>query len=119
MFHPACSVLTKRLIRNPTDIIGTIAARGGNLDKNLLPPTVKMVQVIALKKIKKSPKLEDQRNTAREKIPLVMMRETPKNPRKSPMIFRRVILSPRKRKALKVMKRGWAAIIHPVLIAVV
>jgi len=112
-------MLTKRLIRNPTDIMGTMAAREGNLDKKFLPPTVKMAQVTALKRIKKSPKLEDQRNTAREKTPLVIMRETPKNPRKSPVVFRSVILSERNKQALNVIKSGWAAMIHPVLIAVV
>jgi hypothetical protein len=112
-------MLTKRLIRNPTDIIGVMAARGGNLDRKLLPPTVKRVQVTALKRIRKSPKLEDQRNTAGEKSPWVIMRETPKNPRKSPVIFRSVIGSERKKQAVNVMKSGWAAMIHPVWIAVV
>jgi hypothetical protein len=95
-------------------MIDVIAARGENLERNPLPPTVKAVQVIALTRTKISPNVEPKRKIERENTPFEMTRRTPKNPTSIPIIPRAVILSPRKRRAAIVMKIGIMATIHPV-----
>jgi hypothetical protein len=96
-----------------------MVTRGGNRERNLLPPTVKAVQVSALIRTRRSPKVEEKRNGERVNTPFEMIKKIPKNPRIIPTIFLTVIPSPRKRRAVSVIKMGWTAMIHPVLIAVV
>jgi hypothetical protein len=86
---------------------------------NPFPPMVKVVQARALAKTKRSPRVEVKRKREKENIPFEMMRKTPKKPRRTPEIFLTVIASPRKSRAASVIKMGFIAMIHPVLIAVV
>jgi hypothetical protein len=100
-------------------MIGAMAAKGGKRERKLLPPTVKAAQVKALQRTRKSPNVEAIRKMEGENTPFEMIRKIPEKPRTIPVIFLHVIFSPRKRRALRAMKMGWMAMIHPVLIAVV
>jgi hypothetical protein len=119
IFHSHFSQVKGNVIRHPTIIMGVTAARGEDRERNSLPPTVKAVQVSALARTRRSPKVEPKRNNDKEISPLEMTRKIPMNPRSIPIIFLAVIASLRKRRAIMVMKIGIMATIHPVLTAVV
>jgi hypothetical protein len=119
IFHCHFRKVKGNVVRHPTIRIGVIAASAGNRERNPFPPTVKAVQVRALKRTRKSPKVEPNRNKEKENISFEMTRKTPKKPTSIPISFLIVIASWRKRRAEMVIKMGITATIQPVLMAVV
>ena len=83
-FHSHFNKVKGNVMRHPTIIIGVIAARGGNLERNPLPPTVKAVQVSALMRMRKSPKVEPKRKRESEKTPFEITRKTPSETKDNP-----------------------------------
>ncbi len=118
-FHCHFRKVKGNVVRHPTIMIGVIAVSAGNRERKPLPPTVKAVQVNALMRIRKSPKVELERKMDRENAPFEMTRNTPMKPRSIPITVLTEIASFRKRRAEMVIKRGITATIQPVLIAVV
>jgi hypothetical protein len=119
MFHPPIPPLNGRVVKNPRIMMGVIEARGENFERNPLPPTVKAAQVKALPRIRRSPRVEVDRNRENEHSPFEMTRETPINPSIIPAIFLTVMTSPRNRRAPIVIKIGYPATIQLVSMAVV
>jgi hypothetical protein len=106
-------------MRHPTIMMGVIAASGEKRERNPLPPTVKAVQVSALMRTRISPNVYPKRKMETENTPFEVTRKIPRNPMSIPINFLAVIASPRKRRAVIVIKIGMMATIHPVLTAVV
>jgi hypothetical protein len=95
VFHSHLSQVKGNVMKHPTIIMGVIAVSGGTRERNPLPPTVKAVQVSALMRTRRSPKVEPKRKIERENTPFEITRNTPIKPRITPPIFLRVMASPK------------------------
>src|SRR4030042_524715 len=93
IFHSHCSQVKGNVMKHPTIIMGVIAASGGNRERNPLPPTVKAVQVSALMRTRKLPKVEPKQKIERENTPFEITRNTPIKLRSIPPIFLGVMAS--------------------------
>src|SRR4030043_272554 len=87
IFHSHFSQVKGRVMKHPTIIMGVIAASGEKRERNPLPPTVKAVQVSALMRTRKSPKVAAKRKIEEENTPLEITKKIPKKPRIIPPIF--------------------------------
>src|SRR4030042_5708950 len=95
IFHSHFSQVKGKVMKHPTIIMGVIAASGENRERNSLPPTVKAVQVSALMRTRKSPKVEPKRKMEMENTTFEITRNTPIKPRSIPPILLRVMASPK------------------------